>query len=37
MSLKFLEEYSKVTSKLSAMEGSEVKECEDKKEAIGFC
>lgn len=37
VSLKFLEEHLKVASKLSAMEGSEVKECEDQKEAIGFC
>lgn len=36
MPLKFLEEYSKVASKLSVLEGSEVKECEDKKKPSDF-
>lgn len=34
--LKFLEEYLKVASKLSVLEGSEVKECEDRKKPSDF-
>lgn len=36
LSLKRLEEYLKVASKLSAMEGSEAKECEGKKKPLDF-
>lgn len=36
MPLKSLEEYLKVASKLSVLEGSEVKECEDRKKPSDF-